>query len=309
MSGSYGRVIVKVQGWVALSRPAFHTVGILPFILGTLLAYRLVGVFDFERFALGTVGVILILLSTYHAGEYFDHAGDVISMELHANRFAGGSRMVPCHRMNPLVPLWTSITSFLLAVLVGVTLQFIYKTGPWTLVLGAIGALAGFFYSSEPIRLVKRGWGEVFIAFCFGWLPVATAYYLQTSDVAPVIHWIWVPIGSSIFNVILLNEIPDYEADLQTAKRNLLLRIGLVRGVRLYNAINAVTVIGVCLSPLVGVPARVIGYFLPFAVMVFFVSWEMVRGRYRDSRRLELLCGLNIAINLGTTGSYILAYL
>jgi 1,4-dihydroxy-2-naphthoate octaprenyltransferase len=35
----------------------------------------------------------------------------------------------------------------------------------------------------------------------------------------------------------------------------------------------------------------------------------MLRGKYEDPKKLEILCGLNIAVNLGTSLSYILAYI
>ncbi len=53
-----------LQGWIILSRPPFHIVGILPFLLGTFLAYRTTGAFNLEVFILGVAGVILIMLST-----------------------------------------------------------------------------------------------------------------------------------------------------------------------------------------------------------------------------------------------------
>jgi len=61
---------------------------------------------------------------------------------------------------------------------IGLILQFYYKTGPWTIPLGVIGMITGFFYSTPPPRWVKRGIGELLIGFCYGWLPVAAAFYL-----------------------------------------------------------------------------------------------------------------------------------
>ncbi|MCX7983181.1 MAG: prenyltransferase [Syntrophales bacterium] len=299
----------KIVAWIILSRPAFHTVGLLPFILGTYLAYRWEGVFNGQVFAWGIGAVILIMLSTYWAGEYFDREGDAISLKIHSNKFAGGTRLVPRGVISARAPFMASIVSFFLAGVIGVILQFIYKTGPWTLVLGGIGALSGFFYSTEPVRLVKRGLGEVFIAFCYGWLPVAVAFYLQTSRLDPLIHWIWLPIGSSIFNVILLNEFPDYEADRATGKKNLLYRLGYRKGLILYQVMNLFTVMTIVLSPLFGVPAKVILFFFPFVLIAGYVSIRIIQGAYREPKKLEMLCGLNIAVNLGTSISYILAYL
>ena len=99
--------------------------------------------------------------------------------------------------------------------------------------------------------MVKRGVGEIFIGFCYGWLPVASAYYIQTATIAPIIHWMWLPIGLSIFNVILLNEFPDYEADKAAGKKNLLYRIGKQKGMFVYVIFNLLDVPDhACLSAL-----------------------------------------------------------
>jgi len=63
------------------------------------------------------------------------------------------------------------------------------------------------------------------------------------------------------------------------------------------------------LVPFFGVSSKVVVWFSPFFLMALFVSWALFRGYFRDSRQMEILCGLNIAVNLGTTGSYIVAYL
>jgi 1,4-dihydroxy-2-naphthoate octaprenyltransferase len=149
-----------LKGWISLSRPPFHTVGLLPFILGSFLAWKMTGFFSATVFALGVFAVILILLATYHAGEYFDHEEDKISKNLFNSMFAGGSGIIPLGIVSREVPLWTGIIAFMLAAVIGIILQFILKTGPYTLLLGCLGAFPGFFYSTKPIRLVERGVGE-----------------------------------------------------------------------------------------------------------------------------------------------------
>ncbi len=298
-----------LKGWISLSRPPFHIVGILPFLLGTFLAYRLTGAFNPEVLVLGVSGVILIMLSTYHSGEYFDQKENAISSRLHQNQFAGGTRMIPEGKMPARIALWTSIIAILIALLIGIVLQFVYQTGRYTLILGCLGALPGFFYSTKPIRLVKRGIGEIFIGFCYGWLPVAASYYIQTSTIAPIIHWLWLPIGFSIFNVILLNEFPDYEADVATGKKNLLYRIGKQKGKVVYIIFNLLTCLTMLISPCFGIPFRVIYFYMPFVAIAFFIVWQILKNRHEDARRLEILCGLNIAVNVGTPLAFMLAYI
>ena len=298
-----------LQGWITLSRLPFHIVGILPFLLGTFLAYRTTGAFTLEVFILGIVGVILIMLSTYHSGEYFDQKENAISSRIHQNQFAGGTRMIPEGKIPARIAFGTSIIAILIALLIGIVLQFLYQTGPYTLILGCLGALPGFFYSTEPIRLVKRGVGEIFIGFCFGWLPVASSYYIQTSAIAPVINWLWIPIGFSIFNVILLNEFPDYEADVATGKKNLLYRIGKQKGKVVYIIFNLLTCLTMLISPCFGIPSKVIYFYLPFVAIALFIVYQILKNRHEDARQLEILCGLNIAVNVGTSLAFILAYI
>jgi 1,4-dihydroxy-2-naphthoate octaprenyltransferase len=298
-----------IRGWIGLSRPAFHTVGIMPFLLGTLLAYRFEHAFHPLVFILGLSGVILIMLSTYHSGEYFDYRGDILSAGRHNNQFAGGTRILLAGKISPAVPFWTSIITLCLAGIIGIILQFIFKTGSYTLALGFMGAFPGFFYSSEPIRLVKRGFGEIFIGFCYGWLPVASAFYIQTASIHPLIYWMGLPIGLSIFNVILLNEYPDYEADRETGKKNLLYRLGKEKATVLYIIFSLLTSLTMLTSPLLGVPFKVIYFFSPFLLISLFIILMMLKKKYEDAKLLEILCGLNIAINLGTSLAYILAYL
>jgi len=302
------RFIQNLRAWIALSRPPFHAVGILPFFLGTFLAYRLEGAFHPEVLALGVSGVMLIMLSAYHSGEYFDQKENAISSRLHSNPFAGGSRMIPEGKIPARVAFWTSMAAILLALFIGIVLQFVCRTGPYTLFLGLLGALPGFFYSTEPVRLVKRGLGEVLIGFCYGWLPVASAYYIQTASIAPVIHWLWLPIGFSIFNVIFLNEFPDYEADAAAGKKNLLVRIGKSKGKVVYILCNLLTCLTMLWLPCFGVPFQVVYFCLPAVAIALLIVVEMLKNRHEDPRCLQILCGLNVAVNIGMSLALILAY-
>ena len=299
----------KILGWIKLSRPAFHTVGMLPFILGTFLAWRLENTFNATVFILGISAVILIMLSTYYSGEYFDYQGDIISKKIHKSRFAGGTGVFPSGILPRNVALWASLGSISIACVIGLVLQFVLKTGPYTILLGAAGLFLGFFYSTKPIRLVSSGLGELDIGFCYGWLPVAAAFYIQTGYINSIIHWIALPIGMTIFNVILLNEFPDYPADKKVGKKNILVRLGIKRGVALYSAVSILAWIAMFLSLKAGVPFKTLYLYIPVMVLSAIIVGAVLNGKYKKYSSLEVLCGLNIAVNLGTTSSYILAFI
>ena len=59
----------KTGAWFALSRPPFHSVGVLPFILGGVLAWQQNGTFRWDVWFWGVLGVVFIMLATYYAGE------------------------------------------------------------------------------------------------------------------------------------------------------------------------------------------------------------------------------------------------
>lgn len=302
-------VTKRLSAWFVLSRPPFHTVGVLPFALGGILAQQLEGLFRWHVFAWGTLEVILVMLASYYAGEYWDYAEDVISARLGGSRFAGGSQVVQRGLLPRRAPLWGSLISLLMALGVALVLQLAYGTGPWTMPLIVMGLIGGFFYSTRPIRWVSTGVGELWIAFCYGWLPVAVGYYLQVGTIPPLIHWLSIPIGLSIFNVILLNEFPDYAADSAAGKSNLVVRVGRERAAVLYGVISLASWSGVVLSVSRGVPKQVLWSYLPILVLSVALTTLIILGRWRDRAFLEGLCGANLAVNLGTTAAYVLAFL
>jgi 1,4-dihydroxy-2-naphthoate octaprenyltransferase len=301
-------MIKKLFALLALSRPPFHSVGVLPFVLGGVLTWREIGVFRWDILGWGVSGVVLVMLATYYAGEYWDYKEDAISSR-QPSRFAGGSRVIQQGLLPRRAALWASLICVILALAVAFILWLGYGTGPWTLPFGIIGILGGFFYSTRPVRWVSTGVGELWIAFCYGWLPVAVGYYLQVNQIAPLVHWLAVPIGLTIFNVILLNEFPDYEADVATGKKNIVARIGQERGAWLYGLVSLGGWIGMGLSLMNGVPMRALWIYVPVLILSLVLTTLVVRGSWRNRATLEILCGFNIAVNLGTTAAYIFAFL
>lgn len=296
-----------IKGWIQLSRPPFHLVGVFPFVLGTVLAWRTYEVFNWPVFIWSTIAVVLIMLSTYYGGEYHDLKGDKLSAEMERNAFSGGTQAIVKNLLPPRQAKIASYIAIILAGVIGLILQFYYRTGPWTIPLGVIGMIAGFFYSTPPLRWVKRGIGELLIGFCYGWLPVATAFYLQAGTIDTIVHWISIPIACTIFNVILINEFPDYPADLIEGKKNLLIRLGKNTAAFLYIPMTVIAWIAFGLAVSQGLPAVTFLLYLPVFLIGLTLVVLMSKKNYFDRKRLQLICGLTIVVNLGTSMAYTLA--
>ena len=62
-------------------------------------------------------------------------------------------------------------------------------------------------------------------------------------------------------------------------------------------------------SPFGGIPFKIVYFYLPVLIISLFIVVMMLSGKYEDRKILERLCALNIAVNLGTSLAYILAYI
>jgi len=244
------------------------------------------------------MAIILIMWMTYYLGEWSDLEGDRINQRF--NRFSGGSRVL----VKEILPVWASpllgYGCLVGAIVIGLTIYFRYQTGPWTLLLGGIGIFSGFFYSSKPFRWSYRGVGEILVGFCYGWLPVTTGFYLFTGFFNQQVFLVSIPIGLSIFNVILMNEFPDEEADRLIGKQNLVVRFGKERMGDLYLGLSLLTGLSFIkvMWILGGIPFWLS---LLSGIPLLLILWNLIyvwRGDYRDAKRLELLCRNTLFVNL-----------
>ena len=290
-----------VSAWWQLSRVPFLSVGILPLILGFVLAWRRGYGGPPGLYLFSFITVVLILWMTYYLGEWNDLGGDQINQRF--NRFSGGSRVLVKGLLPGRVSLFLGYGCLSAAILVGLALYLRYKTGPWTLLLGGIGILSGFFYSNKPFRWSYRGVGEILIGFCYGWLPIATGFYLSTGFFHHEILPLSIPVGLSVFNVILINEFPDEEADRMIRKRTLVVRFGKGRIADVYLGISIVVgLFFIRVVLLFGRPSSWI--FVLSGIPILLILWNMVRvwrGDYKDSGALELLCRNALFVNLSMT--------
>jgi len=301
-----GKTISK---WLLLSRAQFFSVGVLPFILGTIAAAKTEGVFSFPVFLFSLTAVILIMVAANLSGEVYDLVEDRFSALEGKSSFSGGSQIAV--KDPGISPLIKRAIKFVIIVtfIIGLVLQFYFRTGPWTLALGMSGIIAAFFYSKPPLRLVNRGLGELIIAYCYGWLPVAAAFYLQAQTIKPVVYFMAIPIACAIFNVILINEFPDYTADTQARKRNLLVRIGKIRGAYLYITVAIISWSTFCSSIFLGAPVKSGLFYFPALFISTMVCIMMLKKIYESRTKLVRMCGFTIAVNLLTTLAYIIGFI
>ena len=273
--------------WWRLSRIPFLSVGILPLLLGFVSARRWGYQGPLELYVLSTAAVILIMWMTYYLGEWNDLEGDRVNQNY--NRFSGGSRVL----VKGAFPVWYSLLFGYIclagAIVIGLAIYLQYQKDLRTLLLGGVGIFFGFFYSSKPFRWSYRGLGEILIGFCYGWLPIATGFFLFTGLFSHQILLLSIPVGLSIFNVILINEFPDEEADRTIGKKNLVVRFGKERMGDLYIGLATLTGFSF-VKMMLGLGKTPFWLLALSGIPPLLILWNLIqvwRGNYRDPKSLK----------------------
>ena len=270
----------------------------LPFAIGSLLAAYRTGRFNWPVFLLGSVVVFLINAAVNAGNTYFDYETDLQNQDFSA--YSGGIRILVEGKItNRHHALYFALALLALAGPLGLAIYFFLHTGPWTIVLGLIGAFCGWFYTSPPLKLVYRGLGELVIAGCSGILTVVSGYYLQ----AGAFNLAMVPpagaLAAAILNVILINEFADRPSDARSGKKTWLVRLGPERAAMVYQVNQIVSLLFLLSGPLFGLPWYVAW---GAAALAFPVAW-----RNRREIRAGAWAGDGINdLTLNTFGAHLL---
>jgi 1,4-dihydroxy-2-naphthoate octaprenyltransferase len=217
------------------------------------------------------------------------------------NRFSGGTQVLQAGRIDRRRVVWVAVAALVLAAAAGV--YAVLASRQWYLLpLGFFGLACGALYSVPPIRLVRRGVGEVLIGVCYGWLPVSVGFLLQAGHLPWSVSVISLPVSLTVFNIILLNEVPDHPADCCVDKRNLVVRFGRQAAAWIYavaNLLTAASLVWLVWAYSTGAAAWAVGGAL--AVWSLGLGAAVLGGAWRSRAVLEKLCGLTIAQNLAIT--------
>ncbi|MEW6026013.1 MAG: prenyltransferase [Planctomycetota bacterium] len=200
--------------------------GLAPYVLGNALGFYHTERFNLRLFSFGLVGMFFVLIGVEAFNEYFDWVGGTDRV------FQVNPR--PVTRIRFIVGLF----AFGLAGLVAIYLA--WAVGLVIIIIASLGFLAALFYLAPPLKLAYRGLGELTIALAYGPLMMSGSYYLQTGRLAVEAILVSVVPALLLFMIALLNEVPDYLQDGLVGKRNICVRLGREKTVKLYGIISRV---------------------------------------------------------------------
>jgi 1,4-dihydroxy-2-naphthoate octaprenyltransferase len=219
-------------GWVAgarraflATRPPFLVASAMPVMIGTAWASSAFHRFDGLLFALALVTTVLAHAA---ANVYNDVGDDVIGADAQNTGriypYTGGSRFIQTGLLSRTQMTRLALGLATAAMVLGVLLAAL--RGPGVVLLGAIGLALGLLYSLPGAQLSARGIGEAAVAISFGVLPVLGSVWLQAGSIDSGAVLVCLPVSAWAAAILIINEVPDIEADRRAQKRTLVVRTG-----------------------------------------------------------------------------------
>ena len=209
-------------------------IAVLPsFFLGTLFALILGYELNPAIFLVGFIIIFLLYAAASYANDYYDFEADKHNQQF---GFSGGSGVLQKYPELKNIAKWGAITMLISSLLLTTILASITYIPIWSIGFIGIGIFFTWYYSAPPIKLVYRGFGEVphFIA---GMMNAIWGYILVTGSLDLSILILSIPLALYLFNIIIIFEIPDVEADIHGKKTNFIVKHGRPTGFLLISLI------------------------------------------------------------------------
>jgi len=223
---------MRLKIWFLETRPQFLVLSVILVLLGTAIAGA-EGHFDWLRFVLTTIGLVLAHASVNILNDYSDYKTG-IDLETMRTPFYGGSGILPAKLMQPDSAYKFGVGCLLVALLIGLYLT--YVSGWLLLPLIILGGPVIYFYTSH---LTKWLVGEFWAGLGLGTLPVLGTYFVQTGHYSAGAFVAALAPGFLTANLLFLNEFPDVRADTKGGRFHLVIALGTKRAAILYAVLTA----------------------------------------------------------------------
>lgn len=220
----------RLAVWLREFRLPFLVTSTMSVAVGTACAVGTGAELSRVRLALALVGMWAVHLGCNVLNDYFDHLSGNDSANRWYGPFSGGSRVIQEGLIAPRAIHRMGVAMLGIGALAGGVLVAGWGLY-WLVPIGAAGVCLAYGYGARPIAFGYRGWGEAAVFLAYGPLGACGAGYVQAGRFEAA----WLPsaaaVGLTVAQVLLVNELPDYEADRSTGKRTLVVMLGRGRAV------------------------------------------------------------------------------
>ena len=272
------------------TRPTFLIITLLGCLLGLLLPQAFST--PWHLVALSTLAAV-----TAHGGanlfnDYFDHlnGSDAINIG-RIGPFTGGSRFIQNKTLSPSAIFGVALALTITSIALGI---YVCSQTTWKLIpIGIFGVLIAWAYSAPPLQLMSKGiLGELAIAIAWSLIVIGFSM-LVTNELNIGAMLIGISYGLMVSNILLINQIPDREADQKANKYTLATQYSTRKLNYWYTSIYFIAY--VCLVSAVFIKAAPIHTLSTLLLVPTFISCSMILSNATLSReKLKSLIVRNI---------------
>lgn len=281
----------RITALAGVARGPFLVLGVTLVICGAgAAAYE--GVFSWGATVLALVGLVALHAAVNIFNEVSDYRTG-IDLATRRTPFSGGSGTLPAGRMSPGAATAFGILNAAIGLAVGVV--FVIRVGWVVLPLVAAGAFCVLAYTQ---LLARIGLGELAAGLGLGTLPVLGTALVQGGTIGSAAIAASIPAFFMTFNLLLLNEFPDEEADREGGRRNLVSILGRRPAAVVYAAAALLTPATVIVAVAAGaLPPLALAAVAPSLVLLGPLRWAL--GSPTTEVPIPAL-GANVIWNLAT---------
>jgi len=266
-----------VKIWLLAARPKTLPAGIVPVLVGGVMAYAAEG-FHLLSFLAALFGSIMIQIGTNYANDLFDYKKQTDTTDR-----IGPLRVTQAGLATPRQTATATCVVFALAFLAGIYL--VYRGGWPVVIIGLSSILFGILYTAGPLALGYIGVADMFVFVFFGPVALAGTYYVQTLEMSWPVILAGVPFGMISTAILVVNNLRDIETDTKGGKRTLAVRYGRTFARWQY----LIMLGGAALIPVVMSVFDLAGSYLPLAALYLLLARKPVKAVFisRDGETLN----------------------
>jgi 1,4-dihydroxy-2-naphthoate octaprenyltransferase len=269
---------MRLKIWVLSTRPQFLILCVVLAFLGTSIAWY-DGYFHLGYALLAFIGLLLAHISMDTLNDYFDYRSG-IDLEVKRTPFSGGSGILPAGLLTPRQVLWLGLVSFLLAVPIGI--YFVISKGWLLLPLLLIAAACIFLYTPFILKTKSPEWAA---GLGLGTLPILGTYFIQTGEYTLPALIAAIPSGILVYNLLLLNEFPDVEADQKAGRKTLPITMGKAKAGIVYSVLTIIVYLWI----IGGVVTEQMPVFSLIALLTLPLAIKAIKGALKSQEMSRLV--------------------
>lgn len=272
---------MKFKGFMMIIRAPFLLLAMALGFLGASIAWyksrEFGGDFNLGYAFLAGFGLIVAHISVNVWNEYFDYRSK-IDFKTYRTPFSGGSGALPSGLVTPKQALWIGIISLIIIISIGIFFTVVKGWLLLPLLVVAIGCIILY----TPF-ILKMGYPEWSAGLSLGILPILGAYFVHTGEYTISVLIASIPSGILVHNLLLLNEVPDVEADITAKRRTLPIVIGKKKTAIFYSVLMILVYLWLIGAVIIGAFTHVVvmPVFTLLGLLTFPLAFRAIEGAFK----------------------------